>query len=113
MIEMPNDATPASDEQPNANPATEAFTTNGVTPSRSGAIVRAPAAWAFFMNSGQQVTTFIVALVLAGLLGPRTYGIVAIAMIYLSFVQLSLDQGLAVAIVQRKDLDRRHLDSAF
>jgi PST family polysaccharide transporter len=92
---------------------TEAAPDSGATPPRSGAIVRAPAAWAFFMNFGQQVTTFVVALVLAGILGPRNYGVVAIATIYLSFVQLSLDQGLAVAIVQRKHLERRHLDSAF
>jgi PST family polysaccharide transporter len=62
---------------------------------------------------GQQVMSLIVTFFLAGLLGPRSFGLVAMAMIYIQFVQLALDQGISTAIVQRKDLEIAHLDSAF
>jgi PST family polysaccharide transporter len=69
--------------------------------------------WAFVGMGGQQVMSLIVTFFLAGLLGPRSFGLVAMAMIYIQFVQLALDQGISTAIVQRKDLEIAHLDSAF
>src|SRR5262249_11455296 len=65
------------------------------------------------MNWGQQGVTLLVSIVLAAILGPRTYGIVALAIIYIAFVQLVLDQGISQTIVQKSDLDDDHLDSAF
>lgn len=70
-------------------------------------------AWAFIGTGGQQATMLVVTFVLAGLLGPTSYGLVAMAMIYIQFVQLALDQGISTSIVQRKDLEVEHLDSAF
>lgn len=70
-------------------------------------------AWAFLGTGGQQVMTLFVTFGLAGLLGPRSYGLVAMAMIYIAFIQLALNQGIATAIVQRRNLEPEHLDSAF
>jgi PST family polysaccharide transporter len=52
-------------------------------------------------------------LILARMLGPGDFGRAAIAVIYISFLQLFLDQGFMTALIQRKDLDPRHLDAVF
>lgn len=51
--------------------------------------------------------------VLAALLGPRDFGLISIALIYIFFLQMFLDQGLATALIQRKDLEQEHLDAVF
>ena len=38
---------------------------------------------------------------------------VSIAIVYIAFLQMFLDQGLMAALIQRKDLDDRHLDAVF
>ncbi len=65
------------------------------------------------MNGGQQVLGAVINIVLAAIVGPRDYGIVAIASVYILFMQMLLQQGMATAIVQRKTLTKQHLDSAF
>jgi O-antigen/teichoic acid export membrane protein len=69
--------------------------------------------WAYVMDVGRQVTTLLVTFVLAGMLGPKAYGIVAIAATYIAFLQLLLAQGLEPAVIQRRDLRDEHKDSAF
>ncbi len=70
-------------------------------------------AWAFVMTWGQRGVATLMTFILAALLGPDTFGLVALAMIYVALIQLFLEQGLAVAIIQREDLKDEHLDSAF
>ena len=55
----------------------------------------------------------LAAFVIAALLGPEAFGTVALAIVFLLFVQLFLEQGLTTTIVQRKELTDRHLDAAF
>jgi len=69
--------------------------------------------WALAMMGGQQGLAALVTFVLAGLLGPEAFGLVAMASIYVAFVQLFLEQGLGPAIIQRPELEDRHLDAAF
>ena len=69
--------------------------------------------WAAIQNWGKQLITTLVLLVLARLLKPEAFGLIALASVYLVFTQIFVEQGFAQAIVQRKDLDDRHLDSAF
>jgi PST family polysaccharide transporter len=65
------------------------------------------------MNWGEQLVSAVLSFVLAALLGPSDFGLVAIAMVYILFIHMFLDQGLVAAIIQRKDLEKDHLDSAF
>jgi O-antigen/teichoic acid export membrane protein len=65
------------------------------------------------MNWGDKAFSALFTFVLAAILGPRDFGVVAIALIYVVFIQMFLDQGLVSAIIQRKDLQPRHLDSVF
>jgi len=69
--------------------------------------------WSAIQSWGTQAIAFIVFFVLARLLEPEAFGLVALAGVFLAFVQLFIDQGLSTAIVQRQDLEPEHLDSAF
>lgn len=69
--------------------------------------------WSAIQNWGTQAVTFIVFTLLARLLEPRVFGLVALAGVFTAFVQVFLDQGFSVAIVQRKRLDPEHLDTAL
>lgn len=69
--------------------------------------------WSAVQKWVQQGTSFIVFIVLARLLGPEAFGLVALATIFLTFIQMFLDQGFAEAIVQRETVEPEHLDTAF
>jgi O-antigen/teichoic acid export membrane protein len=69
--------------------------------------------WAFVMNWGQRGIATMFTFVLAAILGPRNFGIVAIALIYIVLIQGLLEQGVSTAIIQRQDLEPEHVDSAF
>jgi teichuronic acid exporter len=69
--------------------------------------------WAYTGSWGDKGFTALFTFILAGILGPRDFGIVAIAVIYVSFLQLFLDQGLAAALIQRKEIEQEHLDAVF
>jgi O-antigen/teichoic acid export membrane protein len=69
--------------------------------------------WAFVGNWGERAIGTVFTFVLAALLGPRDFGLVAMALIYVAFLQLFLEQGISTAIIQRERLDREHIDSAF
>ncbi|MEO1064754.1 MAG: oligosaccharide flippase family protein [Actinomycetota bacterium] len=99
-------------EPPDPAPAPTVAPAPTGSPGRSRSFVHG-LSWSMVMNVGQQVGTLAVTFVLAGLLGPRTFGIVAIASVFLAFVQLVVQQGMGAAIIQRDSLDRRDLDTAF
>jgi O-antigen/teichoic acid export membrane protein len=69
--------------------------------------------WAYVMNCGQQGLTALFSFALAAIVGPRDFGTLAMAMIYIQFVQIFLEQGLVATLIQRKDLRSEHLDSVF
>ena len=69
--------------------------------------------WSAVQQSGDRGIRMLVFLVLARLIAPESFGLVALAAVYIDFVQLFLSQGLPVAIVQRDELAPEHLDSAF
>lgn len=69
--------------------------------------------WAYLMNWGEKGFSALFTFVLASLLGPSQFGIVAMATIYIAFAQMFLEQGLVSALIQRKDLRDEHIDSVF
>jgi len=78
------------------------------TRSVGGAVV-----WSFVMNAARLASTLGTAFILARLLGPEAFGTVALALIFITLVQLLVQQGMIPAVVQRPGLTWRHLDSAF
>jgi len=69
--------------------------------------------WAFYMTWADRAFSVFFTFLLAAILGPRDFGIVALALIYIAVVQLLLEGGIQTAVVQREDLEDDHLDSAF
>jgi PST family polysaccharide transporter len=69
--------------------------------------------WSAIQNWGTQVISFLVFFVLARLLEPKAFGLVALAGVFFSFMELFLGQGFANALVQRDELEPEHLDTAF
>lgn len=69
--------------------------------------------WAFAMKWGQQITGSAVRLVLMALLDVEAFGLVGMAWLYIMFVEMFLDQGFTAALIQRRDLHQRHLESVF
>ncbi|MBW4557556.1 MAG: lipopolysaccharide biosynthesis protein [Trichormus sp. ATA11-4-KO1] len=70
-------------------------------------------AWSAIENWGRQGVSLIVFFVLARLLNPEIFGLVALASVFLGFVQIFLDQGFSQALIQRQELEAEHLDTAF
>jgi PST family polysaccharide transporter len=69
--------------------------------------------WSVVQAWGTQAMSFIVFSLLARLLNPESFGLIALASIFLGFINLFLDQGFSKAIIQRRELEREHLDTAF
>jgi PST family polysaccharide transporter len=70
-------------------------------------------AWTAIQNGGSQVVSSLVFFLLARLLGPEVFGLVAMAGIFLTFLQVFSEQGFAEAIIQRNKLEPEHLNTAF
>jgi O-antigen/teichoic acid export membrane protein len=69
--------------------------------------------WAFAMTWGDRALSTAFTVLLAAILGPYDFGVVALALIYITVVQLVLEGGVQTALVQREDVDDEHLSSAF
>jgi O-antigen/teichoic acid export membrane protein len=69
--------------------------------------------WSAIQSWGQQFISFGVFFLLARLLGPETFGLLALSSVYLAFIQIFLDQGLSTAIIQLEKIYPEDLDTAF
>jgi O-antigen/teichoic acid export membrane protein len=71
------------------------------------------ARWSFVAFAGKQAIRMLFGLGLARILGPDDYGVVAQALVFLTFLALFLDQGLGATVIQRQELTDRLLATAF
>ena len=71
------------------------------------------AGWSYVMDGGRQVLSVAVTFVLAALLGPETFGLAAMAIVYVLFVDMVQRQGMASALIQRRVLTAAHRDTGF
>lgn len=69
--------------------------------------------WAYTGNWGNTGLSALFTFILAGILGPRDFGMLAICVVYITFLQMFLDQGLAAALIQREEIEQEHLDAVF
>ena len=69
--------------------------------------------WTIVDNWGRQLLGFVVFVILANLLRPADFGLVALAVVFVNLAQVFIDQGLGDAIIQRRELTRSHIDTAF
>ncbi len=70
-------------------------------------------AWQSAAQWGSQLLSFGIFTGLARILTPEAFGLVAIAGVYITFIQVFVTQGFGTAIIQRRQLESEHLDSAF
>lgn len=69
--------------------------------------------WRFAERCGAQIVTFIVSIVLARILTPEDYGKVALITVFTTIMQVFVDSGLGVALIQKKDADDLDFSSVF
>jgi len=70
-------------------------------------------AWTLVDHWGSQLFNLAVFVLLARLLIPDDFGLVALAAVFVAFAQLIVDQGLGDALIQRREVTRSHIDTAF
>jgi O-antigen/teichoic acid export membrane protein len=69
--------------------------------------------WSFAGIWSERAIVALFTVILAAILGPKDFGLVAIAWVFINFIQMFLDQGLVAALIQKKALQQEHLDSVF
>src|SRR3990170_3444421 len=69
--------------------------------------------WTVFSNIASQLVTFTVTIVLARLLTPGDFGVVAISSVFVGVIILFQDLGMGAAIIQRQHIDDDYLSTSF
>ena len=69
--------------------------------------------WRFAERTGAQIITFLVTLVIARILEPEDYGIIALIMVFISILQVFVDSGLGNALIQKKNADDLDFSTVF
>lgn len=69
--------------------------------------------WSGLQNWGSQAGSLLVFWLLARLLTPEAFGLVAMANIFVAFMQIFLQQGFAQSLIQRSTLEPEWIDTAF
>lgn len=69
--------------------------------------------WRFLERWGAQGVTFVVSIVLARLLDPDVYGIIALVTVFTIILNIFLDSGFGNALIQKKDADDLDFSSVF
>ncbi len=77
-----------------------------------GSRFRLAVGWSFVMNGGREAMTVAVTFVLAAILGPEAYGVVALALAYVLLLQLLL-QSIIPAVIHRAELSDADKDTVF
>lgn len=69
--------------------------------------------WSAIESWGNRIISVSIFFLLARLLDPESFGLVALAGVFIDFVQIFIDQGFSQAIIQRENLESEHLNCAF
>lgn len=69
--------------------------------------------WKLLEQFGAQGVTFILSIILARILTPNDYGIIALIMIFISFSDILVQGWVSVVIVQKTNVDNLDLSMAF
>jgi PST family polysaccharide transporter len=75
--------------------------------------LRTATLWSYGLTLGRMGIATGLSLVLAAMLGPRVFGVIAMALVFINFIEILQQQGLMPAIIARKILRAEHADTAF
>ena len=69
--------------------------------------------WKLLERFSTQLVSFIVSVVLARLLMPDDYGIIAIILVFINFANIIVDGGFNTALIQKKDANQSDFSTIF
>lgn len=69
--------------------------------------------WRFAERCGAQMVQIVVSIVLARVLDPKNYGVVALMTVFISVLSVFIDCGFSSALIQKKDADHVDFSSVF
>ena len=69
--------------------------------------------WKFLEKSGTQGIQFILQIILARLLLPEDYGVVAIVTVFITIANVFVQSGFNTALIQKKTVDDTDYSSVF
>lgn len=69
--------------------------------------------WKFAERIGAQGVNLIVSIILARILSPNDYGIIALTSIFITISNVFVERGFQTALIQKKDADNLDFSSAF
>ncbi|HHU34612.1 MAG TPA: lipopolysaccharide biosynthesis protein [Bacteroidetes bacterium] len=71
------------------------------------------ASWSLTGRLLQQGVQFLIGIILARLLMPEEYGLVAMALVFITVFYVFVDSGFSTAIIQRKEITKSDLSTVF
>ena len=69
--------------------------------------------WRFAERTGAQLVGFIVGIIVARILEPSAYGVVAMITVFTAIMQVFVDSGLGNALIQKKNADQVDFSTVF
>lgn len=69
--------------------------------------------WKFFERGGNQIVALVVQIVMARLLAPEEFGILAIMQVFISISNIIIQSGLNTSLVQAKSVDKSDFSTVF
>jgi O-antigen/teichoic acid export membrane protein len=69
--------------------------------------------WTMMERSGNQIVQFIILVILARLLLPEDYGVIALVVIFINIADIFVQSGLNTALIQKKDADQIDFSTSF
>lgn len=69
--------------------------------------------WKFAERIGAQGVNLIVSIILARILAPEEYGLVALVTIFITISNVFIENGFGTALIQKKDADELDFSSVF
>lgn len=69
--------------------------------------------WRFSERTGAKLISFAVTILLARMLEPEDYGMVALISVFISILQIFVDGGFGNALIQKKDADDADFSTVF
>jgi O-antigen/teichoic acid export membrane protein len=70
-------------------------------------------AWTMLKSVSSRLAGSIVFVILARLLAPKAFGTIALASVFVVLISLLVESGFGEAVIQRKELTQRDLNTAF
>lgn len=69
--------------------------------------------WQLIQKVSTQIISFLVSVILARLLAPEDYGVVALSSMFIILMGIFINEGLGTALIQKKDADEIDFNTVF